>query len=54
MKGDWLDAGTFDSLLEAGNIVKKKGISKNFDPIINKAIAEFNMELKILAKKKLK
>ena len=53
IKGEWMDAGTFDSLLEAGNIVKNKKLYKNFDPIIDKAIAEFNEELKILAKKKL-
>jgi glucose-1-phosphate thymidylyltransferase len=52
-EGEWLDAGTFDTLLEAGRIVKEKGISKNFDPIINNAVAEFNEELKALAKKKL-
>ncbi|MFH0969615.1 MAG: sugar phosphate nucleotidyltransferase [Patescibacteria group bacterium] len=53
VKGEWLDAGTFDSLLEAGNIVKKKEIYKKFDPLIEKAIAEFNEELKNIAKKKL-
>ena len=53
IEGEWLDAGTFDSLLEAGNIVKEKEIYKNFDPIIDAAIAEFNEELKILAKKRL-
>ena len=52
-KGEWLDAGTFDSLLEAGNIVKNKKIYKKFDPIVDKAIAEFNAELKSIAKKKL-
>ncbi|HEX7586525.1 MAG TPA: sugar phosphate nucleotidyltransferase [Patescibacteria group bacterium] len=51
--GEWLDAGTFDSLLAAGNIVKEKGLYKNFDPLINKAIVEFNEELKTLAKKRL-
>jgi len=51
--GEWLDAGTFDSLLEAGNIVKNKGLYKKFHPIIEKAIKEFNEQLKILAKKKL-
>lgn len=51
--GEWLDAGTYDSLLEAGNIVKEKGIYKKFDPLIDQAIAEFNEELKIIAKKKL-
>jgi len=53
VKGEWLDAGTFDSLLDAGNIVREKEIYKNFDPIINKAIEEFNKELKELAKKRL-
>jgi glucose-1-phosphate thymidylyltransferase len=53
IEGEWLDAGTFDSLLEAGNIVKEKEIYKNFDPIIDQAIAEFNEELKNIAKKKL-
>lgn len=53
IEGEWLDAGTFDSLLEAGNIVKKKEIYKKFDPLINQAIEEFNEELKKIAKKKL-
>lgn len=44
--GEWLDAGTPDSLLEASVIVKEKGISKNFHPILEEAIAEFNTELK--------
>jgi len=51
--GEWLDAGTFDSLLEAGNIVKNKKLSEKFDPLINQAIEEFNEELKSIAKKKL-
>jgi len=53
IQGVWLDAGTFDALLEAGNIVKSKKISENFDPQIEKAIKEFNEELKESAKKKL-
>ena len=53
IEGEWLDAGTFDSLLEAGNIVKEKEIYKKFDPLIDRAIAEFNEELKNIAKKKL-
>jgi glucose-1-phosphate thymidylyltransferase len=52
-QGEWLDAGTFDSLLEASRIVKEKGIYKNFHPIVDKAIAEFNAELKEMAKKRL-
>jgi dTDP-glucose pyrophosphorylase len=53
VKGKWLDAGTFDSLLEAGNYVKEKKLYKNFHPAINEAIKEFNEELKMLTKKKL-
>jgi glucose-1-phosphate thymidylyltransferase len=53
VNGEWLDAGTFDSLLEAGNIVKEKKLYKNFDPLIDEAIVEFNEELKAIAKKKL-
>jgi len=51
--GEWLDAGTFDSLLEASNVVKSKKLYQRFDPIIEEAIKEFNEELKILAKKRL-
>ncbi len=51
IKGDWLDAGTFDTLLEANRIVKEKKICENFDPAIEKAIAEFNEEQKELSKK---
>ncbi len=51
--GEWLDAGTFDTLLEAGKIVKEKKIYENFDPMIDKAIEEFNADLKALAKKRL-
>lgn len=53
IKGEWLDAGTFDTLLEAGRIVKEKEIYKNFDPQIERAIAEFNAEMKTIAKKQL-
>lgn len=52
-EGEWLDAGTPDSLLEAGIIVRDKGIIKNFHPIIDQAISEFNEELKIMSKKKI-
>jgi len=45
-QGEWLDAGTFDSLLKAGKIVKEKQISKNLHPVIQAAIHEFNEELK--------
>jgi len=53
ISGEWLDAGTYDSLLDAGNIVRDKGINKNFDPLVDKAILEFSAELKAIAKKKL-
>lgn len=51
--GEWLDAGTPDSLLEAAIIVKEKGISRNFHPVLDQAINEFNEELKIRSKKRL-
>ncbi len=53
LKGKWLDAGTFDTLLDAGNFVRDNGIHKQFDPKIDEAIQEFNAELKALAKKRL-
>lgn len=53
ISGEWLDAGTFDSLLEAGSIVKNKKLYKKFHPLVDKAIAEFNEELKGICKKKL-
>ncbi len=53
-EGEWLDAGTPDSLLEASRIVKEKGITRNFHPVIDEAITEFSAELKVLSKKKLK
>lgn len=51
--GEWLDAGTPDSLLEASLIVKEKGISRNFHPMLDEAINEFNEELKARNKKRL-
>jgi glucose-1-phosphate thymidylyltransferase len=53
IEGAWLDAGTFDTLLEACLIVKEKELYKKFDPLIDKVIAEFNEEFKTLAKKRL-
>jgi glucose-1-phosphate thymidylyltransferase len=52
-EGEWLDAGTPDSLLEASMIVREKGISKNFHPVLDQAIKEYSEELKIRSKKKL-
>jgi glucose-1-phosphate thymidylyltransferase len=51
--GAWMDAGTFDSLLDVGNLVREKELYKKFDPILEEAIRDFNEELKALAKKKL-
>lgn len=53
IEGAWLDAGTFDSLLKAGNIVKEREISRNFDPRVETAVRKFNKNLKEIAKKKL-
>ncbi len=53
LKGEWLDAGTFDSLLEASRISKEKQLSQKFHPIIQKAVEDFNEELKGVAKSKL-
>ena len=52
-EGEWLDAGTVDSLLAAGNVVKEKGLYKNFHPLVEESIIEFNSELKEIAKKRL-
>jgi glucose-1-phosphate thymidylyltransferase len=53
IKGSWLDAGTFDSLLEANIVVRDRKIYKKMDPLINKAIKKFNEELKGIARKRL-
>lgn len=53
IRGAWLDAGTYDSLLEASLVVKKKELYKKFAPAIDRAIADFNAELKAIAKKRL-
>jgi glucose-1-phosphate thymidylyltransferase len=50
LKGSWMDAGTHEALLEASQIVKERKISENFHPIINKAIDDFNQELKMRTK----
>jgi len=53
INGAWLDAGTFDSLLEAGLIVKEKHLYDKFDPLINEALNEFNLQLKAVVSKKI-
>ncbi len=50
LSGKWFDAGTFDSLLEAGKFVQEKKLGKSFDSIVNKAIEEYNIEVKRLLK----
>lgn len=50
---EWIDAGTVDSLLDAGITVREKGIYKAFDPRIDAAIKEFNAQLKAISKAKL-
>ena len=48
MNGGWFDTGTPDSLLDSAVYVREKGITKKFHPIVNEAIAEFNVEFKKL------
>ena len=54
IKGAWLDAGTYDALLQANVVAKEKSLNKNFHPLVNEAIAQFNEELKEKAKSILK
>ncbi len=49
----WIDAGTIDSLLDAQVTVRETGLYKKFDPRIDEAIQEFNIEIKKISKKKL-
>jgi glucose-1-phosphate thymidylyltransferase len=51
--GAWLDAGTVDSLLEASQVVKDRKIYKKFHPLIDRAMADFNAELKEICRTKL-
>jgi glucose-1-phosphate thymidylyltransferase len=46
LSGRWFDAGTFDSLVEASRFIKESHITERFDPLVNKAIAEYNREMK--------
>ncbi len=48
--GKWFDAGTFDSLLEASLFACENKMGEKFSPIVNKAILEFNAEMKRLVK----
>lgn len=50
LEGKWFDAGTFDSLLEASAFAQSKKLGEHFDPIVNEAIKEYNIEMKRIAK----
>lgn len=52
-EGAWLDAGTHDALLEASMIVREKGITKKFAPILEQAGQEFCIKQKERMAKKL-
>ncbi|MFZ1719794.1 MAG: sugar phosphate nucleotidyltransferase [Candidatus Moraniibacteriota bacterium] len=49
IQGAWFDTGTPDSLLDAAIFVREKGLTKQFHPIVNDAIEEFNAEWKKMA-----
>jgi glucose-1-phosphate thymidylyltransferase len=36
----WIDAGTHDALLDAGITVRKRGINKNFDSVLEEAVVQ--------------
>ncbi len=48
--GRWFDAGKFETLLEASQFAREKKVGEKFDPTVNKAIEEFSIEMKRLAK----
>lgn len=50
LEGKWFDAGTFESLLEAGQFAQSKQLGKHFSSLVNKAIGEYNEEMKKIAK----
>lgn len=52
-EGEYLDAGTHDSLLEASILVRDKELTKNFDPTLEEAINEYGIKRKEIIKKKL-
>lgn len=52
--GAWLDAGTHDSLLETGMIVRKQKINEKFDPIIKEALKNYCEDHKRIVKKWIK
>jgi len=50
LEGKWFDAGTFDTLLEAGEFARSKRLGEHFNPIVNEAVLEYNAEIKRIAK----
>lgn len=48
--GHWFDAGKFETLLQASTFAYETKMGEKFDPIVNKAILEFNEEIKQLVK----
>ncbi|MDO8669770.1 MAG: sugar phosphate nucleotidyltransferase [Candidatus Buchananbacteria bacterium] len=52
-EGEWLDAGSHDSLLEASLTVRDKKITGTFDPMLDEAIAEYCEKQKSLIKKRI-
>lgn len=48
LEGAYFDAGTHDALLEASNYVKEHNWKSKFDPLMESAITEFNVEFKRL------
>jgi glucose-1-phosphate thymidylyltransferase len=46
IEGAYFDTGTHAALFEAGQYVKEHELTKRFHPMINDAIAEFNVEFK--------
>ena len=53
VKGEWLDAGTNDSYLDACNVAREKDLYGNFDPIIREAIEKGRDRFKANAKRML-